>query len=70
MDPTACWRLIKEAIEDARWEEAAEHAENLLEWLRRNGFPPNITGNKLFDTVIARATATAVASWDVEEVPY
>ena len=40
MDPTACYRLLLKTLQDHNWGEAAEHAENLLEWKRGGGFAP------------------------------
>lgn len=65
MDPNAAWRLLKDQIDNADWHEAAETAENLLEWLLKKGFPPKITGSKIVDRIIAESTCRAVASWEV-----
>jgi hypothetical protein len=52
MDPDAVWKMLCEAMEllsnnphydDAR-ELTIECLENLAQWLRRGGFPPNLTG--------------------------
>lgn len=37
MDPDAAFSLLKDQIENAQWHEAAESAENLLEWLSKKG---------------------------------
>lgn len=56
MDPTACLQLILESIEDYHTgkaykgaadyedlrEDTIEHLENLLYWLKKNGFMPSI----------------------------
>lgn len=40
MDPQAAWNAMLDAAESCDWELAAEHAESLLTWMRRHGFPP------------------------------
>ena len=40
MDPTACCQWMLDAISDGDYEEAAECAENLIEWLQKGGFRP------------------------------
>lgn len=40
MDPTACYRSMCYAFEAGDYETAVEAAENLVNWLRRGGFPP------------------------------
>ncbi len=55
MDPTETLRLLQDAYLNAQkitafgrvgspaanaWNEVLDHAENLLEWLNRGGFPP------------------------------
>lgn len=65
MDPTAAFVLLQDQIENAEWHEAAETAENLLEWLQRKGFPPRITGRTTVDRIIAESTCRAVACWQV-----
>jgi len=65
MDPNAAWVALCAAVADARWTEAGELADGLLEWLIKGGYPPEITGVLLFDSVVARATCESVASWDL-----
>ena len=45
MDPDTCFTELVEAIASEEAEVAHEHAENLLAWLDRGGFPPG--GGKL-----------------------
>jgi hypothetical protein len=40
MDPEACYREFLDAMRDREWGQAALHAENLADWLRSGGFPP------------------------------
>lgn len=65
MDPNAAFALLTDQIENAQWHEAAETAENLLEWLSKGGGPPKITGSKIVDRIIAESTCSAVASWEL-----
>ena len=45
MDPDTCFAELLEAIASDEAQVAHEHAENLLTWLDRGGFPPG--GGKL-----------------------
>ena len=45
MDPNACFQRIMDAIADNDRAEAQEAAEDLHEWLRKGGFPPNQIGS-------------------------
>lgn len=65
MDPNAAFALLKDQIEAAEWHEAAETAENLLDWLSKKGFPPRITGSKVVDRIICESTCRAVAAWEL-----
>lgn len=40
MDPNACFSMILSSIAGEEWIGAAQHAENLREWLAKGGFPP------------------------------
>ena len=40
MDPTECLRLLRAAEAARDWPAAFEHADNLITWLYRGGFPP------------------------------
>ncbi len=40
MDPTESLRLLRAADASCDWAAALEHAENLITWLVRGGFPP------------------------------
>jgi hypothetical protein len=69
MDPDASWELMLTAYQESNWDEAVEHAEAILAWLRCGGFAPTVTVglNKdglLFDfdhDWVNRTTADAVA---------
>jgi len=70
MDPNATWKLLAEAFEQVQsdceaWEAIEEHAENLMYWLSRGGFPPEITGHREFDRLVAKQTCDAILNWEV-----
>jgi hypothetical protein len=45
MDPQATWQQLIDAFVVRDWHQVQESAEALLDWLRREGFPPEtITG--------------------------
>ena len=50
MDPDSCFDQTLEHIANEEWDDAAEAAESLQEWLRKGGFPPG--GGKLRKTSI------------------
>ena len=64
MDPNAAWSNLTNAIEAERWVEAAEIADELLCWIVKGGFPPEITGRHPIDRLITRSLCESVAAWD------
>lgn len=52
------------ALEAERWVEAGEIADELIEWLIKGGFPPEITGSMATDKLITRSLAESIAAWD------
>jgi hypothetical protein len=60
MDPQSCWNELQEAVITAMWGIAILRAEDLLEWLQKEGFPPNISGYPVFDRIIALSTCYAI----------
>ncbi len=69
MDPEAAWREISEAYcgtEETQWDRIGELADGLLQWLKRDGLPPTITGNRVFDKLVAVRTCEALVDWCVE----
>ena len=65
MDCQKAWSDLSAAVADARWEDAAEIAENLIEWISKDGFVPRITGNQMFDKIVVNATCQAIATWSL-----
>lgn len=45
MDPQAVWTSLFEALAESDLAEARNHATNLLEWLAKGGFPPQVTSD-------------------------
>lgn len=46
MDPQATWNRLLEEWESRNWLDVSELAEALLEWLSKDGFPPDTMGNR------------------------
>jgi hypothetical protein len=44
MDPNATLQSLHDAMDNAEWQEAIEHADNLIAWLTRGGFVPGALG--------------------------
>ena len=64
MDPDKAWRQLAEAIADDDWTLATELADGLLAWLDRNGCPPKVTGQIIFDRMVVHATCDRIAAWE------
>ena len=65
MDPNATWHEIAQAVADDDWETATQSAEDLLYWLDKGGFPPEITGHREFDRLVVEKACDAIAAWDI-----
>jgi 5,10-methenyltetrahydromethanopterin hydrogenase len=70
MDPQATWKLLLDTYADGDRHEAREAAENLLAWLERGGFPPQVLPDRPMDDAwnqtIARAACQIVMRrWDL-----
>ncbi len=42
MDPLAAWKELLDALTEMDWERVLETAENLLDWITKGGFPPEV----------------------------
>ena len=49
MDIKKAWSNLADAVANAEWGAAAEIADDVVCWLARDGFLPNITGIRAFD---------------------
>lgn len=65
MDIQVAWQNLVSAIEQGLWDEASDVADDVLEWLAKDGMPPKILGKPLIDKLIARSLAESVAGGDV-----
>ena len=63
MDPQATWQRLLDAYSahDGAW--STEAAEDLLVWLRKCGFPPQILPNLPMDDAWNRAIAVAACKF-------
>lgn len=59
MDPQATWEELLKARQERDWDRAEELAENLLEWMKKRGFPPTTVG----EATIGRTWHHAVAQF-------
>jgi hypothetical protein len=64
MDPNQAWHDLAVAIVEDDWMRGAEIADGLLDWLRKDGFPPTITGRRAFDVLVVGSTCESIAAWD------
>lgn len=63
MDPNAAWENLQRLVMTAHWQEAKQQAQDLLEWLRKDGFAPRICGHPIFDRLCAEATCERILKW-------
>lgn len=59
MDPQVTWDRLVTAVESDQWDEAADVAEDLLHWLRRGGFAPQILPGRVLPEAWNRAMVFA-----------
>jgi hypothetical protein len=61
MDPQITWIALLQAWSNSQWFELIELAESLIEWLDKDGFPPDTDGPEQlgadWDRMVARSTA-------------
>lgn len=60
MDPQATWRLMCEVWIEHDWQQLHDAAEALLNWMNRNGFPPETVPGFRMGSLWNQAVATAV----------
>jgi len=63
MDPQATWQLLLDAYSDGNSHEAREAAENLLAWLEKRGFPPQVLPDRPMDEAWNRELAHEVCQF-------
>lgn len=59
MDQNTCLEMIVNAINDEEWVTAAECADNLESWLRKDGFMPTVRAAELRVLCVAIARLAA-----------
>jgi hypothetical protein len=59
MDPQVTWQRLLDAYSARNWPEAQEAAEDLLIWLERSGFPPQIFPDSPMDDAWNRTVVHA-----------
>lgn len=65
MDPNRTWLEIAVAVEREEWERAAGLAQDLITWIDRGGFVPEVTGKLVFDRIIVYQTCDSLAAWEI-----
>ena len=72
MDPQVTWENLLDAYADGDWPAAIEHAEALLSWMERGGFPPQTMppsmNGRQFRPELERAIAIAACRLALEKV--
>ena len=66
MDPQATWQQVIEAFIDRDWHQVQESAQALLDWLRREGFPPETTAGRSMGADWNRHVALAACEFAVD----
>jgi len=54
VDPQTAWNNLFEALAESDLAQARSHAADLLEWLEKGGFPPQVTSGHLEDDLNRR----------------
>jgi hypothetical protein len=72
MDPTACCRLLADALTDNHQDDADEHAGNLLNWVTSGGFMPAQGCLEEITEIAADSLAdlTCDTSWEARHSPF
>lgn len=63
MDPQATWNALIENWLECNWQEVSDLAEALLEWLGKDGFPPETMGAQRLGTEWNQILAAAVCTF-------
>ena len=66
MDPQATWDMLIQNWLDCDWQEVSLLAEALLEWLGKDGFPPEMVGIRGMGTEWNRTLALAACTFAFE----
>ena len=63
MDPQTTWNSLLEEWADGNWLDVFELAEALVEWLSKEGFPPDTMGNRNLGADWNRVLALAMCNF-------
>ena len=63
MDPQETWRSLLDAWANRNWDEVRELSDDLLVWLNRSGFPPEILSPRKMGTEFNWAVARAACEF-------
>jgi len=66
MDPQATWDALLEEWTQCNWLDVSELAEALLEWLDKEGFPPETMGTRSMGADWNRVLAVAVCKFALQ----
>jgi len=66
MDPQATWNSLLEEWANRNWLAVSELAEALLEWLSKDGFPPDTMGNRSLGADWHRELASTMCKFALE----
>ena len=67
MDPQATWQRLLDAYTSQDWPDANEAAEDLLAWLRGDGFPPQTHPSRSMNDAWNRTIAEAACRFVILE---
>jgi hypothetical protein len=66
MDPQVVWENLLDAYADNDWPAATEHAEALLSWMERGGFPPQTVASRQLRPELERVIAIAACQFALD----
>jgi hypothetical protein len=68
MDPQAAWTELLQARLQRDWDRAEELAESLMDWMKKQGFPPETVGNRTIGRGWHRAIAQFVCCLTLNDI--
>ena len=66
MDPQTTWNNLLEEWANRNWRDVSELAEALLEWLSKDGFPPDTMGSRNLGADWHRVQALAMCNYALQ----
>ena len=64
MDPNAAWLELMDAFRQLDWDRVHELAEGLLQWMDRDGFPPETSVRNSANGVVADSLWSLGSEWN------